>query len=224
MVKMVMMDLYGKRREAFKETWKNNMGGYMGASIVILVGMLSSIASHEIVKEDIVFSANYFFVLLVALLHNMYPNYLPKAMYIMPLDEKQRAEYIKTLYLIKTGVLCVIYLCINIVLVGMKILDWKLAVIMMVAMYMTIGILVSTMKPNRDMNNVKKKKMRYNIVEIIVCVLCMFELLFVIEMKIEGITRKEIILFSFGGCIQLVLCVYIMKKNLEYIIALAKKT
>ena len=223
MVKMVLMDLWEKRREAFKTVWKdNNMWGYMSVTIMVLVFLLSNIASHEIVKNDIVFSANYFFVLFVYIFHNMYPNVLPKVMYIMPLDEKQRAKYIKTLYLIKTGVFCVIYLCINIVLVGMKILDWKSALIMMVVMYMMMGILAGTMKANIDMENVKKKHIADIIVEIIVGVLCVFELVFFAEMKIEDVTYKGIIIFAFCGCVQLAFCVYIIKKNLEYMIALVK--
>lgn len=212
MVKMVIMDLYGKKREAFQKAWNTSMFfNYV---------FLSTVFTRN--YEDIVCAVNILFLMIVIFIHTMYKNYLPKAMYFMPLNEKQRESYLRTAFWVKAGGLFILHLCINIGLVAFKLLDWKLALAMLLVMNLWSGIISVTMKQNRTVKERYRKAMRDIVIEIILHIVCFFEFLLVPSLKVEEITAKDIVFFVILGSIQMILYIYIVKKNFKYMVSMGK--
>lgn len=105
MIKQVLQDMYSARREGWKEAkqvlWVN------WVAVIYVVGGLTTAFSNwmDVEKRDFELgvSMTLIYLLAAAFFHSMNSNRLAKPMFFVAVGEKEKQEYLKTAYLVKTA-------------------------------------------------------------------------------------------------------------------------
>lgn len=102
MIKMVIQDFCSTRNQAFREGW--NKAGTTIIGIWFVFNMVAGVCASKnqwnmfpgifLTTELLVFWCTF-------LLHAMYPNRLGKLMFLMPMDQEGKQQYLKTAYWFK---------------------------------------------------------------------------------------------------------------------------
>lgn len=111
MVKMVLKDWIGGRKEAFLEAWKS--GGYVLMIILIQGVTISGNMTGFKWQESIPLSCETSVMLVMLWLHYMYPNKLAKTMFFLPLEEKEKKRYLITGYFIKIVIVTLLHITVT---------------------------------------------------------------------------------------------------------------
>lgn len=120
MIKQVLQDMYSARREGLKEAkqvlWVNWFTGIIAANS--LTNAYRNWMDAEERDFQLCFSMTILYLFAAAFFHSMYSNRLAKPMFFVAVGEREKQQYLKTAYFVKTvlvggvyfllfGVLCI---------------------------------------------------------------------------------------------------------------------
>lgn len=135
MVKMVLMDFYSRRKQAWKESRLTilSWGITISTYIKLEVRDISDKGELSMVVINLI---QLMFLLAVANIHIMYQNYLPAAMCLVPFNYKEKKEYLWTALWVKVGITSGVHLLWNVALVIMGALVWWKAALLVLCLIM----------------------------------------------------------------------------------------
>lgn len=214
MIKMVLQDFYSTRKQAFRDAWNHAGISLMGLAYLIMV------ASNLLGNEELTwFVASAGVDVLVAwimiLLHAMYPNRLSKPMFLVPIDKKQKKEYLKTAYMVKICMISAVYLVIRFAILNFwhtEIVHGILSAVSLSLWSMVLGLenFHGQFAVWTEDNNLGEHKAE-------ACARWISIFVYIVVLHLVELMETNIQLIAGGGSVvfQAIICIYIVKK--EYV-------
>lgn len=134
MVKMVLMDFYSRRKQTFKENRITLLQWLIYGTTCFNFVINSS--SEQRLSDFGINTIQIMFIVVIAGIHGMYPNYLPPAMCLVPFSHKEKKEYLWTALWVKVGITSGLHLLWNMLLVAKGILVWWKAALLVICLLM----------------------------------------------------------------------------------------
>lgn len=128
MIKMVLADFYAQRKEALKKS----CGNVVLSTTYLMMWFYSF--WHMGMEKRLINITQFLVLFLVLLLHAMYPNNLATAMFLIPVSEKERKNYLYTAYGVKLVLTTGIHIICNSLLVALGKMIWWQAILLVLVL------------------------------------------------------------------------------------------
>ena len=128
MVKMVMMDFYSRRKQAVKKVGIQCL--HWLPMVIAIINMLRDEDNKLLISEVMIILIQIMFLGVTEIIHEMYPNYLPSGMCLIPFNREEKKKYLWTSFWLKVGITSGLHFLFNLVIVILGNVVWWKAILL----------------------------------------------------------------------------------------------